>query len=139
MTPRRLTWISAAASVVLTTDTGAGTVNVYAVPPGYTFEVRRVHLELNTVEVLNAAIPLAGIGAVQYLRSGARIEWGNPRCSSINGGSVPGDQNWAEEEGPFLSGGEVFQVRTILILAASLGAIFTATVEGILTQVGSPR
>lgn len=122
--------------------TGTGTIQVYKVPAGYEFEVRRVILDLSTATENNlpaVTVSLAGGGlSLQYLRSGTRIEWGNPASPAAvgGGGYVPGSQTWGKQQGPSLRNGEVFQIRAILG-AGLAGVELIATVEGILSEAGS--
>ena len=110
---------------------GSGQDEVYTVPAGYRFEVRRVVLTLrgnvpadpNTGNVLlNAAGKY-----VAYLRSGSLIEYGQPQYGAAI--QVPGVQTWGRQQGPYLANKETFEV-----VAAGLTAsvILTVYMEGIL-------
>lgn len=91
---------------------GAGQIEVYKIPAGYEFEVRRVVVTLtgnvpsdpNTAPVLlNAAGKF-----VAYLRSGSLIEYAQPMYGASL--QVPGVQTWGDEQGPYLQNAEVFEV-----------------------------
>lgn len=124
---------------------GSGFITLYSVPPGFTLEVRRLQFDGSwckadgTNLATTGAVPLVSGGmSVQYLRSGRRIEWGNPGgIPPVTGGCVPGVQTWGEEQGPFLQGGEVFQVQYRLNQASARNGVLLVTLEGILSKVGS--
>jgi hypothetical protein len=121
--------------------TGAGLLEVYIVPIGWELEVRRVQFDLSTVNETNVATASVSLNtpgfAVQYLRSGTRIEWGMPG-SPANNFKVPGVQTWGAEQGPYLRNGETFEVRALLGAGVS-GASLTILMEGILTRAGSAK
>lgn len=115
--------------------TGAGRDDLYKVPVGYGFELRRVVLTLtgniqadpNTGNVLlNAAGKF-----VAYLRSGSLIEYGQPQYGAAV--QVPGVQHWGSEEGPYLRNGEVLQVQAAGLTANVVLGIYA---EGILERPG---
>lgn len=130
--------VRASATIILDA-TGAGQDEVYAVPTGFEAEIRRVLIDLSTATeatlVANSInLSLAGV-AVQYLRSGTRIEWALP-TSPLGGARVPGVETWGSQQGPYLRNGETFEVRALLG-AATANATLTVTVEGILMKAGS--
>lgn len=116
--------------------TGAGQDEVYTVPPGWEFETRRIVLDLDLAtdpNTGNVALNAAG-RAVEYLRSGTRIEYGLPQGPA--GAQVPGVQTWGAEQGPYLRNGEVLEVK---VRGLTANAILTATVEGILKRPVSSK
>lgn len=123
---------------------GSGSVDVYTVPPGFELEVRRVQFDGGWIADDGSnlgvrAVPFSALGVdAQYLRSGTRIEWAKPAgVPPITGPCVPGIQTWSEEEGPLITGGEIFQVRVRLDSAFARGQSVTISLEGILSKVGS--
>lgn len=121
--------VRAGASFV-TDAAGNADDDVYTVPAGFQFEVRRVVLDADAADGPNSAgrivIDAAG-EAVEYLRSGTRIEYGQPQYGVAI--QIPGIQTWGAQQGPYLRNDEVFQIR-----ARGLGANvrLRVTVEGIL-------
>lgn len=112
---------------------GNGQAEVYVIPAGYEFEVRRVVLVLtgnapsdpNTGNVLlNAAGKF-----VAYLRSGSLIEYGQPAYGGAI--QVPGVQTWGDQQGPYLQNKETFEVQAVGLTASSLLNVY---LEGILTR-----
>jgi hypothetical protein len=126
-----------ASADILLDGNGAGTVDVYKVPLGYELEVRRVAVDLTDVTpatFVAQSINLATAGvALQYLRSGTRIEWALPQ-SSLGGFRVPGIETWGSQQGPYLQNGEIFQVEALL---GRTGGTLIVNMEGILTKAGS--
>lgn len=131
--------VRAGAAIILDA-TGAGQDEVYTVPTGWELEVRRVVIDLSSVTELtlqSASVNLTTAGlAVQYLRSGTRIEWANPTSPIATTGRVPGVQTWGNQQGPYLRNGEVFAVRALLG-AAQAGLTLGVLMEGIITKGGS--
>lgn len=129
-----------ATAVVVLDANGLGEVNVYTAEPGWELEVRRLFFDNSVASEGNLAagsINLSTPGqAVQYLRSGTRIEWGNPIGPLATTGRIPGTQTWGNEQGPYLRNGEVFQVRLLAGVAFALSTL-TVTMEGIITKGGS--
>lgn len=116
---------------------GNGQVEVYGIPVGYQFEARRVALDLDTAadpSTGNVALNVAG-RAIEYLRSGTRIEYANPMGPNAVA-QVPGVQTWGEEQGPYLRNGEVFEVKARGLTAL---ARLNVTLEGILTRPGETK
>lgn len=122
-------------------STGNAPFPLYKVPIGASFEARRINFELGNVNGLNivtASISLATVGPptawIEYLRSGQHIEWAYPISPlGSNLGRVPGIQTWGDEQGPFISNGDVFQINCALT-AASAGTSLSGVLEGILTE-----
>lgn len=121
--PRQVTRMRVAATIGL--SAAGGTVptggDVYKIPAGYEFEVRRVVLVLtgnaptdpNTGNVLlNAAGKW-----VAYLRSGSLIEYAQPNYGTAI--QVPGVQTWGDQQGPYLRNAEVFGVACLGLTANS--------------------
>lgn len=130
--PRR---IRATASLQLDAA-GNGREEVYTVPPGYEFVVRRVvcSLDKNGGDPFNkVALNVAGV-FIDYLRSGTVIEHAQPQY----GGSVQVDgvQTWGSEQGPYMQNGEVFEVQAHGLTAI---AVLIVTVEGILAKHDEAR
>lgn len=88
-------------------------IDVYKVPAGFEFEARRIFLDLSTGgDTPHGGMDLtAAPNWVEYLRSGDRIEWGQPQAPTLTPNQIPGVQTWGSEQGPYLRNGEVFQVR----------------------------
>lgn len=133
--PREVTRIRAPQTLALSA-TGGGSADVYKVPVGYEFQVRRIVLtqtgavasDPNTGNVV-----LTGAGKyVAYMRSGQLIEMGQPEYGANV--QVPGVQTWGDQQGPYLRNGEVFGV-TVAGLTAN--AQLSVYVEGILTRPAS--
>lgn len=90
--------------------TGGGTVEVFEVPVGFELDVRRVSIDLaGAADIGTGQIALGAGKTVEYLRSGTRIEWGQPSFNGV--AQVPGVQTWGKQQGPYLRNGEVFEVR----------------------------
>lgn len=126
-----------ATTTVKLDTTGNGDDDVYNVPVGFQFEARRVVLDLDTAADPNSGNVLLNIAgrAVEYLRSGSRIEYGAPFGS--NGQiQVPGIQTWGSEQGPYLRNGETFTVR---VKGLTPNSILTVNVEGILSKPDDPK
>lgn len=89
----------------------------------------------NAVELISAdgfdqyASGTGPVRAIEYLRSGTRIEYGMPQGPT--GVQVPGIQTWGAEQGPYLRNGETFEVKIRGLTAQSR---FYVTVEGILSR-----
>lgn len=136
--------VRATAAVFTDPATGFAELDVYNVPQGFQFEVRRVFMDGSQVSENGANLNTAGASGsaansfVRYQRSGTLIEYGKPNnIPGLSGFSVPGVQTWGKEEGPKLTGGETFQVRFRMSQASIRGQSVTVTVEGILSEVGS--
>lgn len=111
--------------------TGGGTVDVYDVPVGYTFELRRIFLNLDSASapgVGNVLLNQAAAIYLAYLRSGTVIEYANP-ASAMGVPSIPGAQSWGDQQGPFLRNGEIFQVQAAGLTANATLAVYA---QGIL-------
>lgn len=135
--PPRQTRMRPTADVILDA-TGAGQVDVYKIPMGAEFDLRRVQFELSTVTGGNlgtAGISLVTVGNFcRYTRSGTPVGWALPVNSLGTGnGRIPGVETWGAEQGPYLRGGEVFGV-SIAGGAANAGNTITITAEGILHE-----
>ncbi len=114
---------------------GNGVDEVYSPPVGFEFEARRVQIDLSSAAdpaTGNVALNAAG-KTVEYLRSGQRIEWGQPQYGAAV--QVPGVQTWGDEQGPYIRNGEVFEVRARGLTA---NATLDVTVEGILRRPAKP-
>ena len=133
--PREETRIRVGETVVLDAN-GNGKVDVYKVPMGYEFRVRRVSVDLSTAtDPSTGNVPLNVAGKfVAYLRSGTRIEYAVPTSPNV-APQVPGVQTWGAEQGPYLRNAEVFQVQAQGLTAAP--ASLDVLVEGILTRPSS--
>lgn len=118
--------------------TGTGAVDIYKVPTGAEFDLRRVQFELGTVVGGNlgtAGINLITVGNFcRYLRSGTPVGWALPANSlGTAAGRIPGVETWGAEQGPYLRGGEVFSVQ-ICGGAVNAGNTISITAEGILYE-----
>jgi hypothetical protein len=121
-----------ATAIIVLDATGAGQDEVYTVPAGYEFALRRVTLDLDTASdpsTGNVLLNVAG-RAVEYLRSGARIEYAAP-LSPNSVAQVPGVQTWANQQGPYLRNSEVFEVKVRGLTALSRLSVIA---EGILQK-----
>lgn len=108
--PRQVSHIRVPATVTLN-GAGVGQDEVYKVPTGYEFEVRRITLTLtgnapNSPSTNN--VPLVAGAFVAYLRAGSLIEYGQPTYGATV--QIPGTQTWGDEQGPYLQNAEVFEV-----------------------------
>lgn len=99
------------AQVVQLDATGGGQVEVYKVPMGMEFGLRRVSLGITTVtDPSTGAISINAAGKyIEYLRAGTRIDYGQPQYGTAY--QIPGAETWGEQQGPFLKNGEVFEVK----------------------------
>lgn len=127
--------VRAPGSVILNAA-GAGDAEVYKVPIGYEFKVRRVVLTMtgnvpNDPNTGNVLLNVAG-KFVAYTRSGELIEYGQPQYGAAI--QVPGVQSWGDQQGPYLSNGEVFGVVAAGLTA---GVSLSVYVEGILKRPSS--
>jgi hypothetical protein len=126
--------VRAPATIALDAN-GNGQDEVYSPPLGFEFEARRISIELSTATdpaTGNVALNAAG-KTVEYLRSGTRIEWGQPAYGAAV--QVPGVQSWGDEQGPYIRNGEVFEVR---VRGLTASATLDVTVEGILRRPAQP-
>ena len=125
-----------AAETIQLDGNGQGTVGVYKVPLGYEFSARRVWLNLSTAsDPSTGNVPLNVAGKfVAYQRSGSMIEYGAPN-GPVGVSQVPGVQTWGDQQGPYLSNGEVFEVHAVGLTA---NAIFEVIVEGVLRRPAKP-
>lgn len=115
--------------------TGSATEELYTVPPGFEFEVRRVSMDLDTASDPGTGQVALGAGkTVEYLRSGTRIEWGQPAFGGAV--QVPGVQTWSRQQGPYLRNGEVLEVRAKGLTA---NAKLVLQVQGILRRPAKPK
>lgn len=108
---------------------GNGQDEVYTVPTGFEFEVRRVFFDLDTAsDPTTGAVSLAAAGkSVEYLRAGSRMAYANPQGPA--GVSIPGVETWGSEQGPYLLNGEAFEVKARGLTA---NARLTVIADGIL-------
>ena len=119
------------AATIALDATGAGQDEVYNPPLGMEFEARRVSIDLaSATDPFTGAVLLNAAGkTIEYLRSGTRIEWGQPSYGAAI--QVPGVQTWGDEQGPYIRNGEVFEVRARGLTA---NGSLDVTVEGILRR-----
>lgn len=131
--PPQVTRMRAAAALQLDA-TGSGIVDVYKVPIGYEFAVRRVTLDLfSATDPSTGSVALNAAGKfVAYLRSGVRIEYGQPAYGSTI--QIPGVQTWGDQQGAYLRNGEVFQLQAKGLTAS---VQLSVSVEGLLTRPGT--
>lgn len=121
--------------IVVIDGSGNGKGDIYKVPIGCEFEVRRVVLILGGGDPNTNNILLNAAGKyVLYLRSGQIIEYANPQYGQ--GYQVPGVQTWGDEQGPYLRNGEVFGVQ-VFGFGAVAGTNMNVYLEGILTRPGA--
>lgn len=115
---------------------GNGETPVYTVPAGFQFEVRRIVLDCDEAGGPSGAgkITLDAAGeSVEYLRSGTRIEYGQPEYGPAV--QIPGIQTWGAQQGPYLRNDETFSVRANGLTA---NVHIGVSVEGILYKT-DPR
>jgi hypothetical protein len=115
---------------------------VYKVPTGMEFDVRRVVILPGGGEgdpfSIGSPYGNAANSYALYRRSGTVIEVA--QTSFPRGGAsvpgVPGAQTWGATQGPYLANGEVFEIEFNLggMVVSQANAIFTCTVEGVLTR-----
>lgn len=108
---------------------GAG--DIYTVPAGCKFQVRRVVFTFtgNAPSDPNAGnVALTAGHWIAYLRSNSLIEYAQPGYGAAV--QVPGVQTWGSEQGPELSPKEIFGVTAVGLTAATQ---LTVYVEGILS------
>lgn len=127
--PVETTRIRAKAQVQLNAA-GSGQVEIYKVPAGYSFEARRVFINIGgSSDPSTGNVPLNVAGKfVAYLRSGTLIEYAAPTGPNAVP-QVPGVQTWGEEQGPYYRNGEVVEVQALGLTANQW---LTVDLEGIL-------
>jgi hypothetical protein len=101
---------------------GTGTVEVYTVPIGFEFEVRRVLIESDAGYFWVKTVPGGGQGAtspivpIEFLRSGESL--GTPHIDNVIKTGTPQDEvwylfphvdTWSKEQGPYIRNGETFE------------------------------
>lgn len=130
--PRQLTRIRVPGSLQLTAA-GGGAEDIYKVPNGMTFEIRRIVASLsgNVPSDPNTGNVLLNVAGkwLALLRSGSLIEYMAPVYGSAI--QVPGTQTWGAEQGPFLANGEVLGIA---VNGLTANAVLSTYVEGILTR-----
>lgn len=134
----RRTRVRVPAAITLDAAGTTGAIkDIYKVPIGTEFEVRRISFDLGNVIASNlvpGSIALNAAGNyIRYLRSGQFMEYGLPINPTSTGPKVPGVQTWGEEQGVYLRNGDVFQIDAALS-AASANTTLSVTLEGILTE-----
>lgn len=105
---------------------------VFVVPAGYEFALRRVTLDLDSAadpSTGNVALNVAG-KTVEYLRSGTRIEYAAPVSPNAIP-QVPGVQTWGDQQGPYFRNAEVFEVR---VKGLTANALLSVIAEGIMSR-----
>jgi hypothetical protein len=131
--PAQITRIRASQTIQLGA-TGGGQDEVYKVPAGYEFAVRRITINLMTATDPNTGnVTLSTAGKyVAYLRSGQFMEYGQPGYGAAL--QVPGVQSWGEQQGPYLRNGEVFEVMAVGLTANTQLLVM---LEGLLARPSS--
>ena len=124
--------VRAPASVQLDGN-GNGQDEVYTVPAGMSFEVRRVVIVLtgnapSDPNTGNLALNVAG-RFIAYLRAGNLIEYAQPAYGGAI--QVPGSQSWAKEQGPWLLNKEVLEVKA---QGLTPNGVLNVYAEGMLTR-----
>lgn len=113
---------------------GSGIADVYKVPIGFEYELRRVVLSptgTNDADPSTTHVVFAAGIYVAYLRSGQLIEYAQTQYGAAF--QVPGTQSWGEEQGPYLRNGEVLQIKAVG-LAAFANSVLSCYAEGILKR-----
>lgn len=133
--PTQITRVRAPGSITLDAS-GNGDDEIYKVPAGYEFQIRRVVCTMtgavpNDPNTGNVLLNAAG-KFVAYMRSGQLIEYGQPQYGAAI--QVPGVQTWGDEQGPYLRNGEVFGVLARGLTAATQLSVY---VEGLLKRPSS--
>ena len=133
--PVEVTRVRAPGSVLLDA-TGSGAGDIYKVPAGYEFQVRRVVITMTGAVASdpntgNVVLSAAG-KFVAYMRSGQLIEYGQPQYGAAI--QVPGVQTWGDEQGPYVRNGEVFGIVAKGLTASVSLSVY---VEGLLKRPSS--
>ena len=134
--PEQTTRVRAPESIALDAS-GSGFGDIYKVPAGYEFEVRRTVLspsgDIDADPSTTRVVFAAGI-YVAYLRSDQLLEYAQTQYGASF--QVPGAQNWGAEQGPYLRNAEVFRIHAVG-LAAFANKNLSCYVEGILKRPSS--
>lgn len=134
--PHQVTRIRAPQTIQLDAS-GNGIDNVYEVPIGYEFALRRIVLTLTgnaPSDPTVGAVAMAAGHWVAYLRSGSLIEYAMPQWTTLY--QVPGVQTWGDQQGPYLRNGEVLQVQAA---GLTTSGVLNAYAEGLLVRPGRRR
>jgi len=111
---------------------GDGQDEVYTVPLGYTFSLRRLVLNISTAtSPVDGQVPLnVGSRYVALLRTGVLVEY--PVLVSPTGISqVPGYTSWGSDEEPWFRNGEKVEIQAV---GMTPNAILIVMVEGLLKE-----
>ena len=112
---------------------GAGKTDVYKVPTGMGFEVRRAVFVLtgNAPTDPNAGNVVLNVAGkwIAYTRSGQLIEYAQPQYGAAI--QVPGSQSWGDEQGPYVRNAEVLGVQ---VAGLTPNAVLNIYLEGILKR-----
>lgn len=136
--PSKITRIRATSSIILD-ENGDGVLDIYQVPLGYEFELRRVNFDGNGTP----SNTQGGDGShyITYLRSGRLIAYANPN-SYLNNNSdtsttlVPGNESWSSEQGPILKNGEVLSVGLNMLTNFTT---IDVEIQGLLKEIDTPK
>lgn len=128
--------VRASATIILDAN-GNGQDEVYAVPLGYEFELRRVFIGNNTSDPATNSILMSAAGRfAAYLRSGQLIEYASVFSYVGVAPQVPGVQTWGAEQGPYFRNGETLEVQFKGYPANTTISVYA---EGVATKGGSLR
>lgn len=116
-------------------------LSVFKVPPGFDFDARRVEFDIPSMDESSLSNALAiGLGgnSLAYYRSGTRLQWAMPRALPVSLPAIPGVETWSREQGPRLTGGEVFEIRLYVHSNNPfiLGQMMVVSLEGELESPG---
>jgi hypothetical protein len=126
--------------------TGTGVLDVYTVPVGFEFELRRLNIASDTGYGWAKFIPQGGgtgqssVVPIEYLRSGESLSRAVPdkyfdstTPTNETWYLFPHVETWSREQGPYLRNGEILQVAfRAVAFVASVGVQVTA--EGLLRK-----
>lgn len=133
--PEQDTRIRASSSVALNAS-GNGVDEIYKVPAGYDFELRRIVLTMTGAvpsdpNTGNVALNAAG-KFVALMRSDQLLEYLQPSYGAAI--QVPGAQTWGYQQGPYLRNGEVLGIQAAGLTANTQLSVY---IEGVLRRPGS--
>lgn len=129
--PPKKARIRAPMNIVLD-GSGDGQDEIYTVPIGYVFSLRRLVTNISTAtSPVNGQVPLnVASRYVALLRSGSLVEY--PVLVSPTGISqVPGVATWSSDEEPYFRNGEVVEIQAV---GLTPDAILSVSLEGLLRQ-----
>jgi hypothetical protein len=131
-------------------NNGTVTVDVYAVPVGFEFELRRINLACDGGYSWGKVIPDGGgagsttIVPIEYLRSGESIcraevdkYFDTAAPTEQTWYLFPHVETWGDQQGPYLRNGEILQVAFRALnnlISGGVGLNVQVTAEGLLRR-----